>query len=207
MPDLQKILKKYPRPSQLKDGTKITLKIMEASDAAALLQFFQQLPLNDRRYLKHDVINQDVISGWVQNLDLIRVVPILAYHDQKIIGDATLHMKPFGWSTHVGEIRIVTDEAYRRRGLGMLLAQHIAMVAFRLKLEKLVAMMLKEQRDARKVFKRLGFEKEAVLKDHVLDLNGQKHDLVIMCQHLDKLWDRISNNVLDTEKDFSGGYH
>jgi RimJ/RimL family protein N-acetyltransferase len=206
MSDVQTILSKYPRPSKLKDGTEILLKILEESDATALLKFFQQLPLTDRLPLKHDVANEAVINGWVTNLDVSRVIPILAYHGENIIGDATLHMNPFGWSTHVGEIRIVIGEAYRKKGLGLLLAQHIAMIAFQLKLEKLMAMMLKDQIDAKKVFKRLGFEEEAVLKDHVFDLHGQKHDLVIMCQHLDTLWDRMSNHVLDTEKDFSGKY-
>ena len=47
-------------------------------------------------------------------------------------------------------------------------------------LEKLTADVVADQGTALEVFSRLGFRKEAVLKEYVLDSEGVKHDLVMM---------------------------
>jgi RimJ/RimL family protein N-acetyltransferase len=47
-------------------------------------------------------------------------------------------------------------------------------------LEKLVAQMTVDQGAAIALFESLGFKAEALLRDHVQDLEGKKHDIVVL---------------------------
>ncbi len=182
------ILDEYPKEITLKDGSTVTLRPMAEDDEAGLLEFFTGLSKADRLYLRHDVSNPEVIKSWAQNIDYDRVLPILAIDDGKIVGDATLHRNPFSWMRHVGSIRIVVGKNFREKGLARIMAAEVFQNALAAKLEKLVAEMLADQQDARRVFSRLGFKEEAILKDHVLDADDVKHDLLIMTNDVNTLW-------------------
>lgn len=170
-------LKKYT----LKDGSVISIRAMTKNDINALHDFFQHIPEDDRLFLKHDVADKKVIEAWAKSLDYNTVLPLLAFDkDNKIVGDATLHMKDYGWSRHIGEIRIVVARAWRSKGVGLALSKEIFMAALEKKLSKIVAQMAADQRGALKVFEKIGFSKEAELENHIIDLKGQTHNLIIM---------------------------
>ena len=200
------MLKEYPKKVTLKNGKQVTLRPLVKKDKQKLIDFFSRIPLEDRMFLKEDVTDENVIESWIKNLDYNRVIPIIAETDDgRITGDATLHMRVFGWTRHVGEIRIVTDREFRRQHLGFLLAREIFHLAMSLKLEKVVAEMMENQYAAIKVFNALGFSKEAVLENHVMDLNGNKHNLIIMSQNVASLWEKIRDIIEESYRDLSGG--
>ena len=137
------MLQGYPKQVALKNGQQVALRPMVREDEKALLQFFQELPLEDRQFLKDDVTDPKVIEAWSKNLDYERIVPILAIFENRVIGDATLHRDKFGWSKHVAEIRIVTDPKLRRKGLGLHLAGEIFSLAQKLNIRKVTAQMMR----------------------------------------------------------------
>ncbi|ETX04178.1 MAG: hypothetical protein ETSY2_30280 [Candidatus Entotheonella gemina] len=53
-------------------------------------------------------------------------------------------------------------------------------IAFEEELLKVMVQMTVDQNAAISLFSRLGFQREAVLKDHVQDQHGQLRDLVMM---------------------------
>lgn len=193
------LVEEYPKEGSLKSGQRVVLRPMTVGDRDRLLEFFLNLPLEDRLFLKDDVTNPKVIENWTTRLDYEQTLPILALTDNRIIGDATLHRDRFGWSRHVGEVRIVTDRSLRRRGLGRLLAREIFLLAQRQGILKVIAQMMEDQRGAIKVFESLGFEREAVLRDHVIDQKGKKHNLVVMSQDIERLWQKMQDWIRDVE--------
>jgi len=203
-PELRSVLGDYPKDGKLKDGQKVTLRPMVKEDEKALLTFFQGLPAEDQFFLKDDVTNPEVIHTWAENINYEQVIPILAVCDDRIVGDATLHRDKFGWSIHVGEIRIVTSPEFRKKGLGRVLAREIFFLALMLRLDKLVAQMAEEQEGALRVFGALGFEKEALLKNHVKDIRGEKHNLIIMSQEVASFWRKIQDLIADSMGPYSG---
>jgi RimJ/RimL family protein N-acetyltransferase len=189
----------YPKRITLKDGSEITLRLMDKTDRDKLLEFFRGLPEEDRLFLKDDVTKDEVIDRWVSEINYNRVLPVLAAKEDKIVGDATLHMQSSGWARHIGEIRCVVERTYQRKGLGTILAREIFRLAVLRGLEKLTAMMIEDQVGAQKAFKKLGFKPEAVLRDHVRDLKGKHHNLLIMTNDVDALWKQIGDQILDSE--------
>jgi len=178
------LLSHYPKEIQLKDGTSVILRPMTRSDEGALLDFFTSLTDEDRLYTRSDVANVRVVRSWFDQIDYQRVFPLLAVSGDEIVGDATLHRKPYSWMRHMGGIRIIVAPDYRKLGLARILADELIENAVDEGLERLTADVVVDQDIAIEVFTRLGFRKEATLKDYVLDAEDVKHDLVMMTKDI-----------------------
>ena len=189
------MLKDFPKEIILRTGEKIILRPMVKEDEKKLLEFFQRLEEKDRAYLKNDVTDPRVIKSWAENIDYDHVIPILAEIDDRIIGDATLHRVTAKEPPDIGEIRIVVDKDFRRRGLGTRLAREIYYLALSMKMNKLIAEVFEDQDHLIKTCESLGFRKDKVLKDKAVDLHGEKHDLVIMTEDVDALWKTIEDLI------------
>jgi L-amino acid N-acyltransferase YncA len=181
---LEVLINDYPKETTLEDGTLVTLRPLLKEDEQALLEYFQKLPAEDRLCLKEDVTDPKVIENWIYNLDYDNVLPLIALHNGRIVGDATLHFSPIGWTRHLGEVRLTTDPHYRVKGLGTKLVQNIIAIAAALGLEQLSAEIPPVLDKAFYLFEKLGFEKVAVLEGFVRDLEGQESDLVLMVKYL-----------------------
>ncbi len=68
----------------------------------------------------------------------------------------------------------------REQGVGRLLTEEAFRIALEMGVEKIIGQMTIDQQQAINVFRTLGFKPEAVLRDHVKDREGAKHDLVIL---------------------------
>jgi hypothetical protein len=62
--------------------------------------------------------NREEVEIWLDEVDNDHETVMVAVSDQRIVGTAVLERQLRGWSRHVGEIRIVAEPAFRRRGLG-----------------------------------------------------------------------------------------
>jgi len=93
-----------------------------------------------------------------------------------------------GWSSHVGEVRIVVDPARRGRGVGRALARHAVVEATGLGLAKLVVEVIADQEPLIAMFRALGFEPEALRVDHVRDRDGALRDLLVLAHAVDREW-------------------
>ncbi|MFH0865076.1 MAG: GNAT family N-acetyltransferase [Bacteroidota bacterium] len=191
-------LSEYPKKKTLKDNTEIILRPMVREDKDELLHFFRSLSTDDRLFLKDDVTKEEVIKAWADNIDYSKVLPILAIADNnKIVGDATLHRTNFGWSRHTGEIRMVITSSFQKKGLGTVLARELVDHAVNFGLDIITAQMAAKQISAINAFKKLGFVQEAILKNHVMDLRGEKSNLVIMSNDVSQLWKKMEEMLMD----------
>jgi L-amino acid N-acyltransferase YncA len=68
----------------------------------------------------------------------------------------------------------------RGKGVGRALSQETFALALGAGLDKLTVQMTVDQRAAIALFESLGFKAEALLRDHVRDVDGQTHDIVVL---------------------------
>jgi L-amino acid N-acyltransferase YncA len=174
----------YPREIGLSDATAVTLRPLIPQDRAEVGEFFERVPQEDRAFLKEDLLNRYEVEVWLDEIDPDHETVIVAVAGRKIVGTAVLQHQRHGWARHVGEIRIVADPAFRRRGLGHVLADAIFDLAQNSGLEKLLAQMVSDRPEPIRVFKRLGFRTEATFNDQVKDRHGNTHDLLVMAYYL-----------------------
>jgi RimJ/RimL family protein N-acetyltransferase len=184
----------YPKEVKVKDGSTVVLRPFEKNDTDALFAFFVKLPASDRLFLRDNVTDRAVVERWATELDYEKVFPLLAWKGNEVLGDATLHKNLSGWMKHVGSIRIVIAAEYQRKGLGGILANELFLHALKSGLQKIVAEMMETQQGTKKVFEKLGFMQEALLRGHVRDQMGVRHDLLVLTKDLEEFWAEIENH-------------
>ena len=168
---------RYPRTIHGEAGN-LQLRYMTATDEAAVLAFARALPDHDLLFLPRDITQPRVLAAWIAEVERGALTTLLAARSGTLVGCATVACEEFSWSPHVGEIRVAADS--RGNGIGRLLIQETFRIALQLGLEKLIAQMTVDQRGAIALFESMGFRAEALLRDHVRDRAGIKHDLVIL---------------------------
>lgn len=169
----------YPKKIELA-GAPITLRPMHAGDRAALLAFARALPGHDLLFLPVDITRPAVIDGWVDAIGRGAVRTLLAECDGAVEGYAAIDRGQLDWSPHVAELRVLVAGSMRGKGLGRVLTQEAFALALELGIEKMVAQMTVDQKGAIAVFEGMGFRPEALLRDHVKDRDGGKHDLLVL---------------------------
>ncbi|MGB5991665.1 MAG: GNAT family N-acetyltransferase [Desulfobacterales bacterium] len=177
-------LNKYKKEVKLKDGTKILLRPMVTEDQDALYTFFKAVPKEDARYLRDDVASKLLVEKWAKNLEYTRTLPILALKNGSIIADATLNRRRFGWKWHLGTVRLFVHKDYRKVGLGQLMIEEIADIAYKLELEKLIAEVPDINISAINAFTKAGFYRVATIPNLVKDRENSPLDVVVMIKDI-----------------------
>ena len=169
----------YPRLTQT-DAGEIEFRLMTRADEAAVLAFARKLPTHDLLFLPRNISEPKVLSAWINEIDRGAIISLLAMREGSVVGCGTLVRDPLSWSRHVGELRMVVLPEVRGTGVGRMLSQETFALALGAGLEKLSVQMTVDQKAAIALFESLGFKAEALLRDHVRDAAGKKHDIVML---------------------------
>jgi RimJ/RimL family protein N-acetyltransferase len=170
----------YPRHVKT-DAGDIEFRLMQRADEAAVLHFAQRLPAHDLLFLPRNISEPKVLSAWINEIERGAIQSLLAVKDGMVVGCGTLVRDPHSWSPHVGEIRMVVSSDVRGQGVGRALSQEtFALALGGTGIDKLSVQMTVDQQAAIALFESLGFKAEALLRDHVRDVDGKKHDIVVL---------------------------
>jgi RimJ/RimL family protein N-acetyltransferase len=131
-------------------------------------------------FLPRNISQPKVLSAWIGEIERGAITSILAVKGGRVVGCGTLVRDPHSWSPHVGEIRMVVASEVRGQGVGRALSQETFALALGAGLEKLSVQMTVDQQAAIALFEGLGFRAEALLRDHVRDVDGNTHDIVVL---------------------------
>jgi len=153
---------------------------MSVADRAPVLVFARSLPGHDLMFLPLDITRPEAVDGWLSSIERGAVTTLLAERNGTVVGSATIDRGDLDWTAHVAELRVIVSSAVRGQGLGRVLTQEAFALALSLGLEKITAQMTVDQKGAIAVFEGMGFRPEALLRDHVKDREGNKHDLLIL---------------------------
>jgi L-amino acid N-acyltransferase YncA len=181
----------YPRTVSL-GVTAVELRYMRAGDEPAVQAFARALPPHDLLFLPRDITHPKVLEAWLHEIERGAMTSLLAFEGAEVVGCATIARDPLSWSPHVAELRVVVARAARGKGLGRLLSADAGELAVASGVEKLVAHMTPDQIGAVTVFETMGYRAEALLRDHVKDSEGVKHDLVILSLDVDRFRTRAA---------------
>jgi L-amino acid N-acyltransferase YncA len=159
------------------------IRQLQSADRAALGRFLERVPAADRTFFKEDVDDPAVVDSWA----LPGPARAVAVEDGEVVGSVAV-VPLHGWSSHVGEVRLIVDPAQRGRGVGRALARRAVLEALDLGLHKLVVEVIAAQEPAIGMFRSLGFEPEALLTDHVRDRAGELRDLMVLSHSVAEQW-------------------
>jgi RimJ/RimL family protein N-acetyltransferase len=170
-------LQRYRRMITLENGERVLLRPLNKDDGSALVKLFRKADDDDLAYFRNDVRDEALVVSWAENLDLSRVFPVVAVVQERIVGDATLHIGR-RFNRHIGWVRIYLDHECRRKGIGTELIKTLIEIARRVGLQQIVAEIVSNQVQAIKAFEALGFKQEYRHADYYLFRDDETLDLV-----------------------------
>ena len=161
----------------------IEIKQLEPGDREAIERFLARIPEGDRTFFKENVEAPEVVDAWTRP----GPARALAVEDGDVVGYGAV-VPLHGWSSHVGEVRVIVDPDHRGRGIGRALARRAVIDAIGLEVTKMVVEVIADQEPTVALFRSLGFDPEALLTDHVRDQAGEVRDLMILAQRIEEQW-------------------
>ena len=161
-------------------GERYVLRLMDASDRDAMLEFARGLPEDDLLFLAVDITEEHAVDDWIRRIEKGSLRTVLVEKDGKLVGHGSLLHEEQVWTRHLGGMILLLGPDVRGKGLGHILAGELFAYAEELGLLKVMARMAADQKGAIQVFERMGFKMEALLADCVIDRENRTHDLIIM---------------------------
>ena len=189
-----------PRIVKLKDNQEVLIRPMKREDLEGSLAFFRALSEEDRLSLRRDSTTREVIEERIREMEKGAVNRLVAVADKTIVADGALGLSRFGWERHLAELRLIVATPYQRKGLGMLMAGALYDLAASAGIEEIVVRMMASQTAALRIFHKLGFHDEVVLRNYVKDMKGARKDLVLMRCRLEDLWQKYEDFVHETDR-------
>ena len=183
----------------LKDSTKVAIRNLTIDDLDKLMKFYRSLPQEDRKYLRVDVTNRNIVKQRIKSAELGNIVRIIAVHGDDIVADGALEIAAEQWRKHQGELRIIVAKKFQHKGLGMIMMRELYFLAVQKKVEKIIVKMMRPQIAARTICRKLGFREELLIPDYVLDLTGKTQDLVIMTCEIKDFWKELDHFYIDSD--------
>lgn len=168
------------------DGRTATIRPLVEADRNALMVFGQSLPEDDWIYAEEDLRNPVIVNRLVNAFAAENWRQLVAVAPGNVIAAYSIVRRLPGWSSHVGDIRLIVHKNWRGVGLGSAMARAISDAARDLGVSKLIVDMLEAQKEGREVFARLGFQVEGHFSDHARDQHGQRHTLLTLAYYLEK---------------------
>jgi len=183
-------VEQFPQTETLRDGRTVLVREMTISDEPRLVEFFQGLPQEDRQFLRNDVSRPEVVHRFVRETEDL-VLALVAEADGKIIASATIEHGLYGWTRHVGEVRLVVARGWQRHGLAKVLLRHLVRAAPGAGLEVIKGYVAGGKVGAQRALEALGFKLEATLRRHVKDVAGRRRDLLILTNDVSHIWEKM----------------
>lgn len=175
---------RYPRTVTLAGGRELTLRLMTPDDVDAVLAFARSLDPDELLYLRVNIAEPAVVQRWAHYIEAGRTETVLALEGEAVAGEASLLHNRTSWTRHLGEIRLQVAPGRRRCGLARRLVDEVEWIARTLNLRMLTARMTLDQTAAQSFFRRIGFQREAVLWDYVMTADGKMRNLLVATKRL-----------------------
>ncbi|NLY02811.1 MAG: GNAT family N-acetyltransferase [Rhodopirellula sp.] len=172
---------KYKFPLQVRSRSgAVIVSLLSEECRESMIAFARALPQDDLLFLERDISNPHEVDRWIEAVAQGTMVSIVARQQDVVVGYATFDRGRVPWTRHVAELRVVVASSARGGGIGRLLLEMVFEMSQQQGVRKVIARMTPEQTEAQRLFKRLGFEEEAVLRDNAMDAHGVTHDLLLL---------------------------
>lgn len=162
------------------------IRELTGSDAAALQEFLAAMPPEDRTFFFWDVDDPSLARMWACDA---RRHSRAAFDPQgRIVVFASLQ-PGVDWSSHVADLVLAVSPAHRRKGLGKSMARAMLVEALESGFRKVTVLLAADSEGAIDMFRSLGFEGEALLRDHLRSPeDGSLRDVIMLAHLVDETW-------------------
>jgi len=166
--------------------TEPEIRELVADDEPAVREFFARMPAEDRTFFQQDVEDPKVIAAWAGDEQRIRRCAV--DEDGRLLAIAALRPGS-DWTSHVADLVLLVSPEARRRKLGRTMARVMLIEAVQHGLLKVTVMIAADNAAAIDMFRAIGFEPEALLRDQLRNPDdGTLRDTVVLAHLVEDNW-------------------
>ncbi len=197
----------YKKRIGLKDGRELIVRRPSLeNDLEALVGFLSNLPEERRNYFRYNVADSRICRARLEQINWTEHWRLIAELDDEIVGNGTLDRDPFGWTRHMAHLRCVVHPKYEKLGVGPILLRELVDIAKTAGIERLYAEVIKAQKNVIRMLEKEGFISEMTLPKYAKDLRGRLHDVVIMSNNLEEIWEHLAEEMSELDIRYSRFY-
>jgi L-amino acid N-acyltransferase YncA len=191
----------------LKDGKELIVRrpTLE-NDLEKMIDFLDGLPEERKRYLRYNIADRNICKTRLRQNDWVDHWRLVAEFNDEIVGSGTLDREQYGWTRHLARLRCVVKPSFSKIGVGPILFQQLVEIGSNAGIERLYAEVIKEQTNVITMHEKEGFIPEMTWPKCAKDQAGNLHDVIIMSNDLNAVWERLAQTVEDLDIRYSRLY-
>jgi RimJ/RimL family protein N-acetyltransferase len=165
------------REVELKDSRVVTLRFLTPEDKENILMMFSSMADDTLRWSLPPYDEK-----WIdRTLSMIEIlIPLIAVHEDRIVGSCTIAKSRHARRKGVGDIGIFIHEDFHNIGLGTALMKCALDLARKQGLHRIWLEVVEENKSALHLYEKIGFEIEGRLRSSFLGDDDKYHDSLIM---------------------------
>lgn len=183
----------------LKDRTEVTIRKLTLRDLDSLMEFYNGLPVSDRRYFRVDVTSRDVVEQRIRQTRQGNFFRLVALVGDEIVADGNLELSTEEWRKEQGELRVIVTPKFQHKGLGLIMLRELYYLAAEKGVKKVIVRIMRPQKAARAICHKLGLYEETVIPDYVRDISGKMQDMIIMTGDMKEFWKELEHFYQDSD--------
>ncbi|MHA2191353.1 MAG: N-acetyltransferase family protein [Candidatus Thorarchaeota archaeon] len=162
---------------KVKDGREVTLRLLLSDDKEQLLDMFTNMS-EEALMWSNPPYDEDKINRWMSGVGT--GLSLVAVFESRIIGVSAVYQFPRPREKGLGGMMIYILQDFHGVGLGTAMTENLLTLAKNKGLHRIGLEVVEDNEAAVRLYKKLGFEIEGVLKDAYYGSDGKYHNLFAM---------------------------
>lgn len=165
------------RKVRLKDDREIALRLLQLDDRDRLLGLFSTM---SEKALEWGMppYTKETIDRWMSNFE--RLIPLVAVYDEQIVGYVAIYKHMHPRERGVGDMGIYLHQDFHSVGLGTKMTELVLSIAKSQKLHRIGIHVVKDNKAAVALYKKIGFKVEGNLADAYFGADEKYHNMLVM---------------------------
>lgn len=163
----------------------MSIRTCESGDKAAIETYLGHIPELERAFYKTEGDDAELAAQWSDYPDPLRLLDVA--DDGAVRGMISIR-RGRGQSAHTGEITLMVDPTFRRQNVATRLVQAVVGEGMKEGLTHIFVEVTAEHTATLGMFRKLGFEGEALLQGFIKTEDGELRDLIMMTNRVEENW-------------------
>lgn len=163
---------------KLKDGRTVQIRMFQPQDKEKLIEMYESLSDDAVRWGMPPYARERLEEGWFRNLQ--NITAIVAFYDDKTVGHAQIFKFPHSRRKGTAGLLTYIHQDFQGVGLGTAILDKLIELAKKEGLHRLGLYVVADNKPAIRLYQKMGFKVEGVMKDAYFGEDGKYHDMLVM---------------------------
>lgn len=163
---------------KLKDGRTVQIKMFQLQDKDKLIEMYESLSSDAVRWGMPPYTRERLEEGWFRNLQ--NITAIVASYGDKIVGHAQIFKFPHPRRKGTADLLTYIHQDFQGVGLGTVMLDRLIELAKKEGLHRIGLYVVADNKPAIRLYQKMGFKVEGVMKDAYFGEDGKYHDMLVM---------------------------